>query len=85
MIDDAVKQAFTEVRGRIGDHVETWTFREMIRQIKAKLRPEAHVVFHELPITTSPRELAAYETELIRSRRPEHNRTGSISTKQGQK
>ena len=70
-----------KLRARIKDHVSTWTFREMIRQIEAQLRAEAYVVFHELPVTISRRELLAYETELIRSRKPEHNRSGMPSKK----
>jgi len=66
---------------RIGDHVATWTFREMIRRIRAGIHAEAHVVFHELPVTISPRELSVYELELIRSRNPEHNRSGTKQTK----
>lgn len=64
------------LRRRIGDHISTWTFREMIRQMRDNIRPTGFVVFHELDVTITPRELAAYETELIRSRKPEHNRAG---------
>jgi len=62
------------LRARIREHVSTWSFREMVRQIRRGQRPEGFVVYHELSVTISPRELAAYETELIRSRKPEHNR-----------
>lgn len=64
------------LRARIRDHMATWSFREMIRQIRQRRRPQAFVVYHELAVTITARELAAYETELIRSRKPEHNRAG---------
>ncbi len=64
------------VRARIREHVSTWSLREMVRQIQQGQRSATFVVYHELPVTISPRELAAYETELIRSRKPEHNRAG---------
>jgi hypothetical protein len=67
------------LRSRVGNHISTWTFRELIRQMREGQRPSAFVVFHELPVSISPRELAAYETELIRSRKPEHNRAGRSS------
>lgn len=71
------------LRARIADHISTWTFREMTREIREKRRPQAFVVYHELPVTISARELAAYETELIRSRKPEHNRAGRITENSG--
>ena len=64
------------LRARIRDHISTWTFRELIRQMREERRQPAFVVYHELPVTISARDLAAYETELIRSRNPEHNRAG---------
>ena len=64
------------LRSRISDHISTWTFRELIRQMRDGQRSQSFVVFHELPVTISARELAAYEIELIRSRNPEHNRAG---------
>ena len=64
------------LRSRIRDHISTWTYRELIRQVCKGQRDPVFVVYHELPLTTSARELAAYETELIRSRDPEHNRAG---------
>jgi hypothetical protein len=64
------------LRSRIRMHVATWSFREMMRQIREGHRPSAFVVYHELPVTISSRELTAYEMELIRSRKPEHNRAG---------
>ena len=64
------------LRARIGNHISTWTFRELIRQIREGKRRPVFVVYHELPVTISARELAAYEMELIRSRNPEHNRAG---------
>ncbi len=67
------------LRARINDHISTWTFREMIRQINDGQSTSRFVVYHELPVTISARELAAYETELIRSRNPEHNRAGKSS------
>jgi hypothetical protein len=67
------------LRARIRDHVSTWTFRELIQNIKEGHRAGAFVVFHELQVTISPRELMAYETELIRSRNPAHNRAGRVS------
>jgi len=67
------------LRSRIGNHISTWAYRELIRQIRTGRRSSVFVVYHELPITISARELAAYETELIRSRDPEHNRAGTMS------
>lgn len=67
------------LRVRIGDHVSTWAFRELIREMREGRRPAAFMVYHELPVKISARELAAYETELIRSRKPEHNRAGRIT------
>ncbi len=67
-----------DLKRRIGGHISSWTYREMIHQIRKKLRPDAFVAYHELPVTISPRELAAYETELIRSRKPQHNRAGRL-------
>jgi predicted GIY-YIG superfamily endonuclease len=64
------------LQDRIKDHVSTWSFREMIRHMRDRRRPQAFVVYHELPVEITARELAAYETELIRSRNPEHNRAG---------
>lgn len=64
------------LRRRIKDHISTWTFRDLVRHITEGRRTQVFVVFHELPITITARELAAYETELIRSRDPEHNRAG---------
>jgi len=64
------------IRARIRNHVSTWFFREMVRQIRQGKGPAAFVVYHELPVTISARELSAYEAELIRSRKPEHNRAG---------
>jgi len=66
------------LRARIRDHISTWTFRELIQKIREGQRPGAFVVFHELEVTISPRELLAYETELIRSRNPAHNRAGRV-------
>jgi len=70
------------LRVRVRDHISTWTFRELIRQMREGRRPQAFVVYHELPVTISARELAAYETELIRSRNPEHNRAGKTTGNQ---
>jgi hypothetical protein len=67
------------LRKRIATHISTWSFCELIRQMRKGQRPQAFVVFHELPVTISARELAAYETELIRSRDPEHNRMGKTT------
>jgi len=69
----------SNLRDRINVHVATWTYRDMIRQIREGKRSPVFVVFHELSVSISPRELAAYETELIRSRDPEHNRAGKDS------
>jgi hypothetical protein len=63
---------------RIGTHISTWSFREIIRQIRDGQMYPTFVVYHELPVTILPRDLTAYETELIRSRTPEHNRAGRI-------
>jgi hypothetical protein len=66
------------IRARIRDHISTWTYRHLIQQMREAGSRKAFVVYHELPVTISGRELAAYETELIRSRNPEHNRAGRI-------
>jgi len=66
------------LRARINSHISTWTYRELIRQIREGQRCPVFVVYHELPVEISARELAAYETELIRSRTPEHNRAGRL-------
>jgi len=39
----------------------------------------AFVAIHGLPAEISSKELSAYETELIRSRNPEHNRSGRLA------
>ena len=62
------------LRNRINDHVKTWSFREMIAARQD--RGPAWLTFHALPLEISSRELRAYETELIKSRHPEHNRAG---------
>jgi hypothetical protein len=64
------------LRSRIRDHISTWSYREMMRQMEQGRRPVGFLVYHELPVTISARELAAYEMEIIRSRKPEHNRAG---------
>lgn len=64
------------LRRRITDHVTTWAFREMIDAIGRGDRRPAWVAFHALSLSLSSRDLTAYELELIRSRRPEHNRAG---------
>lgn len=64
------------LRARIGEHISTWTYRDLIQQIRERRRPQVFVVYHELPVEISAKELAAYETELIRSRNPKHNRAG---------
>jgi len=64
------------LRRRVGDHVSTWAFRELISAIDNGSRGIAWIYFHALPVTCTARELSAYEQELIRSRRPEHNRAG---------
>lgn len=61
---------------RVGGHISTWTFRDLVRQIAAGVRHQIFLVYHELSVNITARELAAYETELIRSRDPEHNRSG---------
>jgi hypothetical protein len=66
------------LKRRIGDHISTWTYRDIIDSIRKSYRPDAFVAYHELPVKISPRELAAYETELIRSRNPQHNRAGRV-------
>lgn len=66
------------LRKRIGDHISTWTYRELVNQIIAGNRRPIFVIYHELSVDITARELAAYETELIRSRDPEHNRAGKI-------
>jgi hypothetical protein len=63
-----------KLRNRIKEHISTWAYRDMIRQLRERKRPPAFVVYHELPVSITTKELAAYETELIRSRDPEHNR-----------
>jgi len=65
-----------DLRARISNHISTWTYRDIIQGIQRGHRTLVFVVFHELPVTISARELTAYETELIRSRDPEHNRAG---------
>jgi hypothetical protein len=65
-----------KLRDRIGEHISTWSYRDVIHQIREGRRTNTFVAYHELPVTITPRELAAYETELIRSRKPEHNRAG---------
>jgi hypothetical protein len=67
------------LRSRISDHISTWTFRDLIQQIRERRRANAFVVYHELPVEISARELAAYELELIRSRSPDHNRSGHVT------
>jgi hypothetical protein len=64
------------LRSRITDHASTWTFREMIRGIRMGRQSPVFVVYHQRPVSISAKELAAYETELIRSRQPAHNRAG---------
>jgi len=67
------------LRARISDHVSTWAFRDLVKQIKDKRRPPAFAVYHELPVAITAKELAAYELELIRSRSPLHNRAGKTA------
>ena len=62
------------LRNRINDHVKAWSFREMIDA--RQNRGPAWLTFHALPLKITSRELRAYETELIKSRQPEHNRAG---------
>jgi len=64
------------LRARIVNHISTWTFRELIQKTREEQRIPVFVVYHELPVSISAKELAAYEIELIRSRKPEHNRAG---------
>jgi len=64
------------LKKRIKDHISTWTYRDLVRQITDNRRPRVFVLYHALPVTITARELSAYETELIRSRDPEHNRAG---------
>jgi len=67
------------LRARIDNHISQWMYRDMIQQTQEGRRAHVFIVYHELPVTITARELAAYETELIRSRNPEHNRTGRAS------
>lgn len=67
------------LRKRIKKHVSTWSYRDIISRIRDGLQANAFVAYHELPVTISNLELAAYETELIRSRKPEHNRAGRMT------
>jgi len=65
-----------KLRHRINQHISTWSYRELIRRIHEGRQSKTFVAYHELPVTLTPKELRAYETELIRSRNPEHNRAG---------
>ncbi len=67
-----------DLHRRVTEHVATWSFRELVSAVQAGTRCAAWVAFHALSVTISPREMAAYETELIRSRQPEHNRAGRV-------
>ncbi|MCY2954584.1 MAG: hypothetical protein NTU53_21860 [Planctomycetota bacterium] len=62
---------------RIGDHCSTWTFRELVRLISQGKRSEAFLAYYVLTQETGKRTLRDAETELIRSRNPEHNRSGA--------
>ncbi len=64
------------LRNRIGDHVQQWHYRDLIASIRKGNRSPVFLVYHELPIQITAYDLAAYETEVIRSRDPQHNRAG---------
>jgi len=64
---------------RIGDHVQQWHYRDLIASIKKGRRTPVFLVYHELPLQITAYDLAAYETEVIRSRDPQHNRAGKPS------
>ncbi|NNM84223.1 MAG: GIY-YIG nuclease family protein [Phycisphaerales bacterium] len=63
------------LRRRLDDHASTWTFRELVRLIKANKIPEIWLAFHETGLTGG--SLSAYESELIQSQAPVHNRAGA--------
>ena len=61
---------------RLDDHASTWTFRELVRLVKANIIPEIWLAFHETGLTGN--NLSAYESELIQSQVPVHNRAGAL-------
>jgi GIY-YIG catalytic domain len=73
------------LRERIAEHISSWAYRELIRRMRSQRNFAAFLAYHELPVTISARELAAYEIELIRSRNPEHNRADNPHRPKGSK
>jgi hypothetical protein len=65
-----------QLRSRITDHVSNWLFRDLLKKMQEGRRNKVFVVYHELPSSVSASELRACEAELIRSRKPGHNRVG---------
>jgi hypothetical protein len=67
------------LKQRIGEHLGTWTGRELISQVQKGRRSDVFVVVHKLKDDTNTQTIFAYETEIIRSRSPSHNRAGKSS------
>ena len=64
------------LRRRIEDHLSTWTARDLVTQIRDGRRAAIFLAIHVLPADITAQSLGAYETEIIRSRNPSHNRSG---------
>jgi GIY-YIG catalytic domain len=64
------------LRHRIEEHLCTWTARYLLSQIEQGRRGDVFLVLHVLQSDINAQALSAYETEIIRSRSPSHNRAG---------
>lgn len=64
------------LRRRVEEHLNTWTARELLTQIRSGKRDPVFLTTHVLKQDVGARTLGAYETEIIRSRGPSHNIAG---------
>jgi hypothetical protein len=66
------------LRRRIVDHLDSWLARDLIAQIREGKRIPVFLGYHVLKSDIQGLELGAYETEIIRSRSPQHYRAGKL-------